>query len=232
MNTPSDGGAPENETGASEGQVFPELDIAGQTLHLDDESEASVRAAHLPAEATVRTIGLVLILIGVNFLLGIGLAFSSPRMGETIAKQAALAGVDSSIVRNILFFVGFVGFALYVALGLALRELKDWARWTVVVLTGLGLVSRVSSTVLLGPDQLRQALTPGHRGLETLIGLGISVYLIFRLLTPESAFVCSKHYRFAVSETLRIRPAMGLRDWALLIVFLLNSVLGLIVVLL
>jgi hypothetical protein len=229
MNTPSEGGAPENESGASEGKLFPELDIAGQSLHLDDESEASVRAAHLPAEATVRTIGLIQILIGVNFLLSIGLAFAFPRIGETIARQAALAGAELTTFRTILFFVGFFGFALYVALGLALRELKNWARWAVVVLTSLGLLNRLWTWVYLSPDPFRHAFAPGLGLLVSLIGVGISVYILFRLLTPESAFVCSKHYRFAVSETLRIRPAMGFRDWAFLTVFLLNSVLGLIV---
>src|SRR3954464_6118810 len=96
MNTTSEGLAPEDESGASEGNPFPELDIAGQSLHLDDASEASDRAAHLPAEATVRTIGLVYLLIGVGLLVNAGLTTLVPRMGEMIVRQAAASGVEVS----------------------------------------------------------------------------------------------------------------------------------------
>ena len=228
MNTTSEGIAPENDPGASEGQVFPELDIAGQSLHLDDASEASDRAAHLPAEATVRTIGLVYLLSGVGLLLNAVLTTVVPRMGELIVSQAAASGVPVSQVRTILFFVAFLGCALDIVLGLGLRDLKNWARWAIIVVTGLGLMGRVGSWVLLSSNPFRQTFEPSLGLLVLLIGAGISLYIIVRLLTRESAFVCSKHYRFAVSETLRIRPAMGSRDWALLGVFLANFLLGVI----
>ena len=226
MDTTSEGIAPENESGASEGNLFPELDIAGQSIHLDDVSEASDRTAHLPAEATVRTIGLVFILIGLTFLLNIGLTLFVPRVGEMIVGQAARAGAEVSLFRTILFFVMFLGCALNIVLGLALRDLKDWARWAVIVVTGLGLLGQILSRVFLSTDPARGAFEPGLGLLALLLGAGISVYMIFRLLMPESAFVCSKHYRFAVSETLRIRPSMGFRDRALLGVFFLSWILG------
>jgi hypothetical protein len=225
MTTMSEGGAPENDTGASEGNLFPELEIAGQSLHLDDDSEASVRAAHLPSEATVRTIGLLQILIGLTYLLSIGLGLRHPPMGKAIEEQVAAAGAGLATLRTLVFFAGFLGLLLYVTLGLALRDLRDWARWAVIVLTGLNLLNWIWSRVVLGSDQFGQAFRPSLASLVSLIGLAISAYIIFRLLTRESAFVCSKHYRFAVSETLRIRPAMGLRDWILLGVFLLTGVL-------
>jgi hypothetical protein len=226
MNGPSEGADRVNDFRALEGEVFPALEFAGQSLHLDDDAEARVRAAHLPAEATVRTIGLVYLLLGVTFLLDLSLIQFVPRMGEMIVKQAAAAGAEVSLFRTILFFVMFFGFVLDIILGLGLRELKNWARWTIIVVTGLGLLARFR--VFLSPDLLRQSFGPGLGSLVSLIGVGISVYIIFRLLTPESAFVCSKHYRFAVSETLRIRPAMGFRDWVFLGVFLVNCVLGVI----
>jgi hypothetical protein len=226
MDTTSEGIVPENDPGASEGQAFPELDIAGQSLHLDDAAEASDRAAHLPAEATVRTIGLVYLLSGVGLLLNAVLTTIVPRMGEMIVSQAAASGIEVSQLRTILFFAMFLGCALDIVLGLALRDLKNWARWAIIVVTGLALMGRVGSWALLGSNPLRLSFEPGLGLLVLIIGAGISLYIIFRLLTPESAFVCSKHYRFAVSETLRIRPAMGFRDWALLGVFLANYLLG------
>ena len=43
-----------------------------------------------------------------------------------------------------------------------------------------------------------------------LIGAGISLYIIVRLMTPESAFVCSKHYRFAGLRDAPDPPGDGL----------------------
>ena len=62
--------------------------------------------------------------------------------------------------------------------------------------------------------------------LVSLIGTGFMLAILIIIFLPSSAYVCSKHYRFVVSETREIRPKLGLRDKILLGVFLLSSILG------
>ena len=54
-----------------------------------------------------------------------------------------MSKLDPAMFRNIMIVVGGFSFVLNLAFGLGLRELKNWARWTIIVFGILGLLGLV-----------------------------------------------------------------------------------------
>ena len=122
---------------------------------------------------------------------------------------------DPATIR-ILYWVFDAGFMVltlgHVAIGYGLTHLQAWARWTVVVVTGISLVAGVGLSLLT-------CLTSPISGLISLVvGVAINGLILYPMLTPRSGVVFSKGYREIIRLTPKIKSRM---HW------LLKSLIGL-----
>jgi hypothetical protein len=217
----SDRNPHDNPYRAPESELIPQIEQMSGFLGQESKSEIDLRHHYLPAEATVRTIGLIQLLMVAVSLISIGLILFANAFAGMIETQAATSKLDPIVMRNGMVFFKVLGMSIALVLGLGLRELKNWARWTIIVFNTVGLLARIP--VYLNPTLMRWAVVPVA---ESIVSTGFAIALVVLLLLPGSGFVCSKHYRFVVSETREIRPKLSVRDKILLGAFLLNCVLG------
>jgi uncharacterized membrane protein (DUF2068 family) len=207
-----------------ESDLTPPIERISGFLTDERESELSDRTRHLPVEATIRTIGLIYILTAVFGFLNVGVMLYSPTFTEMVAQQAAKSGVDPTTFRMIAIVFMIFGAALVLLLGLGLRELKNWARWTIIVFGVIGQLGKLP--YLINPVGAIQGFSPSLQTVTSIVGTVIAIVLIFLLFLPGADHVCSKHYRFVISETRELRATLGLRDKILLGAFVVNYILG------
>lgn len=143
---------------------------------LDVTDAEEVRKKYLNHETSVRGIGGLMIfsaictgILGVVFLVG----FQLPGPEENGVLRYVLGGV-------MLVFAG-----LSYAVGIGLRKLQGWARWTAAVLTS---VNTISLLVQVNP-----------------VGLCITLYILYLMLSRKSAVVFSPEYREVIARTPHIK---------------------------
>ncbi len=98
--------------------------------------------AHLAEEATVKAIGLLYYLRGAFSLLNpAGFASSCPMVDCQIIAENPAAKASPEAVRTTI--VGGFGDRLgadFLILGQQVRQLRHWARWGIVILSGIGIL--------------------------------------------------------------------------------------------
>jgi hypothetical protein len=88
------------------------------------------------------------------------------------------------------------------ALGHGLTRLQSWARWTVVVLTGLSLISNIGFGVGLC------FAYPAWGLLSLVIGGALHAMILYPMLTKAAGVVFSRQYKEVIRATPEIRSRM------------------------
>jgi hypothetical protein len=182
-----------------------------EILILGDQGEAeATRRAHIGHEASVKSIGCLLYLpVPICFLaaaLMFFFAFSGIRPPNAAAAEPAF------MVGGGIFYLMVGG--LNLALGLGLRRLQTWARWTNVVLFGLGLTLY---TVAFG---VALFLKQPAGALGCAIALLILGYILYLLLSAKASTVFSARYRTIVEQTPHIRARTSIVVKVLVVVLI------------
>ncbi len=176
--------------------------VPGAPSGLDDPR--SIRLAHIRPESDIKSVGqlcylvTVLSVLGtvVCFLVATGVLPYDPALNR-FATPSTIRGLYGVLTAFLLLHT-----IAQWALGLGLTRLQSWARWTVVGLTGLSLVSHVGFSVTL-------CFTYPIWGLlSLLIGGGLLASILYPLLTTGAGVVFSRPYKEVIRATPEIRSRM------------------------
>jgi hypothetical protein len=164
----------------------------------------SVRLDHLRTESGIKSVGQLCYLVTFFSALGT-LEFSLFALG-VIPYDKQFDRFASPDVVRVAFGIGavflLVNAAFLAAIGYGLTHLQAWARWTVVALTGLSLVSHVGFSVALCFSQPSWGLA------SLIVGGGVYGLILYPLLTPGAGVVFSGRYREIIRATPEIRSRM------------------------
>jgi hypothetical protein len=169
-----------------------------------NDDPRSTRLALIHTESGIKSIGqlcyLVTVLCGLGTLEGLlvamGVLDHPHELDETLSPE----------ITKLLYWV-FSGIMLLLTLGhwvLAhgLSRLQNWARWTVVALTGCSLLSSLGFGVGLC------LAYPAWGLLSLLIGGVLHAMILYPLLTPGASEVFSAGYKEVIRVTPQIRSRM------------------------
>jgi hypothetical protein len=176
--------------------------MTADTLAPDDPR--SIRLAHLGAESAIKSLGQLCYLVAILSLVGT-LEFVLLAVG-VLPPDPTLLGYATPAQLGVLFWVLAGLIALNAAgqwvLGFGLTHLQGWARWTVIALTGLSLVSHLGTCFGL-------CFADPIWGLVALVvGGAIHALILYPLVTPSAGVVFSKPYREVVRQTPEVRARM------------------------
>jgi hypothetical protein len=188
-------------------EVIPEGDLA---------AAEAMRRQYLGHEASVRSIGSLYLLGAILGFLGaffifIGALTTIPR------GDAAASGVMFGLAVGYL-----LASSLNLALGIGLRRLKTWARWTAVVLISLSLL-----WVLLGIGFVMVINQPGVAIVYAIAAL-IPGYILYLLISSKGSVVFSPEYRAVINQTPHIKYKTSLLVKVLLGLFVALIVLAIV----
>jgi hypothetical protein len=181
----------------------------------------SVRRANLRHESSVKSVGQLCDLVAFFSLLGT-LEFVLFAKGVLTQPPEMKAVASPELIRLAFWMLAFA-FLLntigQVALGYGLKHLQAWARWTVVALTAISLVSHVGLSLAACATYPIQGL------LSLVIGGAIHGLILYPLVSPGSGVVFSASYKDVIRQTPEIRSRM---HWLLklLIGLILTGVVG------
>src|SRR5262249_50744812 len=119
----------------------PEAEIGAEPLGpgLGDAEAEAIREAHIIHESSVRSVGVLNYLgAGVMALAAVGIA---------AAARAPNARIDPSVLTILAAVYGCLA-VLFIALGIGIRRLQPWARWTEVLLILLGTLGTLSNAAV------------------------------------------------------------------------------------
>jgi hypothetical protein len=159
----------------------PATDIGSEAVGIEvgvDLTDAeATRRKYLNHETSIKGIGILAILGGVFALLG-GLVFlvSAMRPANAVGDQAVAA-----FIGVFIFGIG----ALQILVGSALRQLKNWARWTETVLASLNALVNL---IQFNP-----------------LPLLFMFYILYLMLSAKGKVVFSSEYKAVIAQTPHIR---------------------------
>jgi hypothetical protein len=193
---------PSENTGFADGNPYapPAAPLVGaEPPDTGDElaQADSIRRTYLSHEASVKSVGSLHYLCAIFTALGI--VFSIAVTASVLDKT-----VVPVLVGLALFYAVMTG--LHVALGIGLRRLQTWARWTEVALISISfvfLLFGVLSIILLAAGEETGPLIPLAGG----YGFGglILAYILYLLVSPKGSKVFSAEYRTIIERTPHIK---------------------------
>ena len=164
----------------------------------------STRLAHLRIESGIKSVGQLCYLVAflsvlgtLEFLLVAVEVLPHDPMLQKFATPGQVRGLFWALTAFVL-----LNAAGQWALGFGLTRLQSWARWTVVALTGLSLVSYVGTGVALA------FAYPAWGLLGLLIGGALHALILQPLLSTGAGVVFSWHYKEVIRATPEIRGRM------------------------
>jgi len=195
------------------------FDPPGDANLAEGDPEA-VRRSYLRHESNIKSVGQLCYLVAFFSILGT-LEFFLFARGVIPQPPEMKALAPPGLIR-VLFWVMTFGFLLntlaQMALGYGLIHLQAWARWTVVVLTAISLVSGTMMSLVAcvaNPDSVLLKQVIGFEingvifGLVSLVvGGAFHGLILYPLLTRNSGVVFSNPYKEVIRETPRIRSRM------------------------
>lgn len=196
----------------------PEASLGEAPAGSADLAEAeAIRRAHIAHETSIRSLGFLHLLGGVILLL----------LLATVV--AATFGTPAGERRSAFLFgmVAYVGFltAINFALGVGLRGLRPWARWTDAVLIILSLLFNLGSVAF----QTARGTDLGSLVLGLLASALIPGYILYLLLSPRGGVVFSAEYQSVIARTphVKMRTSWLVKGCLIvLVVFLVVLALG------
>lgn len=200
----------------------PRASIGEEATYLDpavDGAEA-IRREHIGREANVKSIGHLFYLgaffLGLGTVVAIGIMAGIVPGGRNPDPEVNL--VAYRVGQGIATFLFLLAASANAAVGFGLVRLHSWARWTAVVLIGLGLGGMGLYALVIGA-----AVDPIKGLIVLLADLGVNGLFLFLLLSPKAGVVFSPEYR----EVIRKTPHVKLKT-SLIVKIILALILGLI----
>ena len=173
-----------------------------------------LRLEHIQHEASVRSIGILLYLGTIAVAIFAFVTAVLIVVTEFYLDEGP--NVDSIVPGIILIGIYAAFSAVFYVIGRGLRMLKEWARWIVMALDGIGLAGLAISAVLGSlDDPLVGLLALGVGGL-------IPGYILYVLAAPKAGVVFSPEYRWVVEATPHVKPRTSPLLWLILLVLLLT----------
>ena len=183
----------------------PRAAIGAGPVDLGMNTDAElIRRAHLSHEASVKSIGSLYYLGAI--ITGLAVVSTILQLTGTVGNArndpaAMLGAVVGTVFSSVMV-------ALSVALGYGLSKLLTWARWTAVVLNGLGVL------YFLGVGAFILLTMPTQIAMPALVFLGvvflITGYVLYLLLSGKSGVVFSPGYKEVIAKTPHIKQKMSL----------------------
>lgn len=164
----------------------------------------SIRLAHVGTESAIKSVGQLCFLVASLSVLGMA-EFVLVAVGILPVEDAIKKEVGSGLIVAmawVLVAFLFANAAAQAALGYGLTRLQAWARWTVVVLTVISLVSGLGMGVGIC------LAYPAWGLIGLLVGVAIHAAILFPLLTPGAGLVFSREYKDVIRATPEIRSRM------------------------
>jgi hypothetical protein len=166
----------------------PEVELSGPLVaaigDLAMTETESIRHAHLTHESIIRLLGSLTCLAGAALV-----AFGATALGLSILAtfNPNLADLDEDGMLWTKTFSGLIlcQGVIVIGIGLGLRQLRPWARWTESALMALQIVSTVYA--------------------QALLGAVVAVYILYVLHSARGRIVFSPRYQDAMVLTPHIR---------------------------
>jgi hypothetical protein len=189
----------------------------------DVQDAEALRRRYGRHEATIRAMGLLSIMGSV--ILGVAAAFLIVLVSRGVAFPRAPQGPPPEFLRAGIGVIAvlFLGLcALGFAIGIGLRRLQTWARWTQTTLLIIGIgFTAIGMLINLVAAGQQDAQAPA-RLIGSVPSLLINIYFLSLLLSSRSAVVFSPSYRVAVARTpgLHFSPTIVMQILVGLVVFM------------
>ncbi|HWE35099.1 MAG TPA: hypothetical protein VG406_00895 [Isosphaeraceae bacterium] len=192
-----------------------------------DLTEAEeIRRTYLNHEASVRSIG-SLTLIGAVLNSIQVVVYLLIAIGSMAPINQGAQNFDPETQRT----MAWVNFALNLGtatlgffLGIGLRRLQVWARWTSLVFAVIGLIF-----VLLASLAVMALVSPIPGLIFLVVGGGINGYIVSLLASSKTTYICTPEYREIIALTPHIKYRMSLLVKILLVIVVLFILLALVV---
>jgi hypothetical protein len=163
---------------------------------LGDYEAESIRRAHLIHETNIKALGSLAILGGIFLtIVTLGAVVNRIWFGLPAARRPIPIGT--------MIFYGLYGL-FGIALGVGLRRLQPWARWTLVVLMVFNLISTIAGLTIAFAHNANLA-TAGPLGCATAFVLAFNGFILYLLLAPKATLIFSPQYKEILAKTPHIR---------------------------
>jgi hypothetical protein len=181
----------------------PRAGIGEKALYQDiaDNDAELIRREHLGREANIKSLG-HLNYLGAFFcgLATIGIALTAMGVIPPSPNQPnSLDPMTQKLVFGGMAVFYLVFTALYGAMGYGLTHLQNWARWTQVVLTSLGLLYIVFMTIAA------MLVNPAVGLVLLVVGGGISGLILYLLVSSKAGVVFSREYQEIIRKTPHVK---------------------------
>lgn len=175
----------------------PRADVGESPPLSESQSrDEAVRQAHISHETSIRSLGF-LHLLGAGIMLlglvGMAAAFWNTTQAGGGGSLVAMVGVTAYLV---------IGGAANLALGIGLRGLHSWARWTdAVLIVLLLLINLVGVVIQAGREEV------DFTGLvfTFLLSAIIPGFILYLLVSPKAAVVFSPEYKAIIARTPHVK---------------------------
>ena len=172
-----------------------------QFRDLADQDAETIRRAHLGREANVKSVGSLMYLGAIGTIIGM-VAFALMAAGVIPMNANAQEPMDPATQK--MLFAGIaalclLGTVIYGGLGYGLTKLQVWARWTMVVLTSLGLLNNTIQGVVVG------LVNPAVGIGSVLVGSLIPGFILWLLVSSKAGMVFSKEYKEIIRKTPHVK---------------------------
>lgn len=177
----------------------------------DANSPEAIRQACIAHETSVRAIGLLLYVRSAFAVIQILVVWLMLGRQEMVAVTV---GRELRLSQNVVagLFVVTVAIALFnVYLGAQLRQLRGWARWTLIVLNSLAMFRQGQAVGLVFQFGISLPV------IYTLMYMLVNIYVIYILLVSGDATVFLPEYHTVISLTSEVKGELGLRDYLMLV---------------
>ena len=201
----------------------PMADLTAAPAHstMDLAEAEATRRRYLYHEASVKSVSSLYYLGAVfGMLVTAGIvAFG------VMAASGMIPNAAASPPMVMIFVIG--GFYLAItllnfAVGRGLHRLQDWARWTVIVLSALGLLLMLFVGLVL---MIRR---PVVGGLVLAIGGSIIGYILYLMASPNGAMVFSPGYKEVIALTPHVKNQTSLLVKVLLVLVVVGIIVAIV----
>jgi hypothetical protein len=172
------------------------IGAAGPDLEFIDSEAEAIRRTHIGHEAAIKSIGLLHYLAAFFSLIVV-----LSTLAILLSGARGPADLPARMGVVVLFVIYLIAGILNLALGIGMRGLHAWARWTETALASISLLF-----VLLGAlgVALLGTLPRAVLIVYAVTGL-IQGYILYLLLAPKGSMVFSPEYKAIIAKTPHIK---------------------------
>jgi hypothetical protein len=185
----------------------PKATTQARRAAIEESQAESIRRDLIKREATVKSVGSLMILGALWSIAKATQMFLAAAGAIALPNEVARNhAVDPELVKPGMIAAGVI-YLVFVAIGLGVglgvRRLQAWARWTALVFWSLSLAFWLLAGLLA-------AFANPSVGLVMLaIFGGFTGYVVYLLASPKSGYLFTPEYRVVIEQTPHIKYRMG-----------------------